>query len=397
MLSDRQANAYIDALGKRLVAHAPGERYPYQFKIVNDTAINAFALPGGFVYINRGALDAADNEAQIAGVMAHEIGHVALRHGTHQASTAYVAQAPLAILGGVLGSNSVGGVLAQLGVSFATSSLLLRYSRDAESQADLMGIQILHDSGYDPRAMVEFFEKIQAQSKGRALQFFSDHPNPENRISNVQREIQKLGGMAPNARTDSPEFHTVKTSMASLPAARRSANGASGSRPSDSRNGRPSAPSGRMVTSSFQDIQFRYPDNWRRYGEGSAMTIAPDGGIINGALTYGMMMSIFESDYHGQGRISLEEATDQLLSDLQRSNPDMRIMRSHTPYRVDGLSGYLIEASNQSPAGGRETDWVFTTLSPDGELYYFVGVAPQNEFNRYSNSFEDVVESVKFR
>ena len=133
MLNDRRANAYVDALGKRLAAHAPGEKYPYQFRIVNDSAINAFALPGGFVYVNRGALEAADTEAQIAGVIAHEIGHVALRHGTHQASTAYVAQAPLAILGGVLGSNSVGGVLAQLGVSFATSSLLLKYSRDVES------------------------------------------------------------------------------------------------------------------------------------------------------------------------------------------------------------------------------------------------------------------------
>jgi predicted Zn-dependent protease len=278
MLNDRQANAYIDALGKRLAAHAPGEKYPYQFRIVNDSAINAFALPGGFVYVNRGALEAADNEAQIAGVIAHEIGHVALRHGTHQASTAYVAQAPLAILGGVLGSNSVGGVLAQLGVSFATSSLLLKYSRDAESQADLMGTQILHDSGYDPRAMVEFFEKIQAQSKGRAIQFLSDHPNPENRIGNVQREIQRLGGMAPNARADSPEFHTVKSGIASLPAARKSAT--AGSRPTDSRNGRPAAPSGRMTTSNFQDLQFRYPDNWRQYGQGSAMTITPDGGII---------------------------------------------------------------------------------------------------------------------
>src|SRR5215510_2402706 len=397
MLNDRRANAYIDALGKRLAAHAPGEKYPYQFRIVNDSAINAFALPGGFVYVNRGALEAADTEAQIAGVIAHEISHVALRHGTHQASTAYVAQAPLAILGGVLGSNSVGGVLAQLGVSFATSSLLLRYSRNAESQADLMGTQILHESGYDPRAMVEFFEKIQAQSKGRAIQFVSDHPNPDNRISNVQREIQRLGGMPPNARTDSPEFQTVKTSMASLPAPRRSANAASGSRPSDNRNGRPGAPSGRMTTSNFQDIQFRYPDNWRQYGQGSAMTLAPDGGIINEALAYGMMMSIFEPDYHGQGRISLEEATDQLLNDLQRSNPGMRITRSHTPDRVGGRAGYLTEASNQSPAGGRETDRVFTTLSPDGQLYYFVGVAPQNDFNLYSNVFEDVVDSVRFR
>src|SRR5262245_28613333 len=305
ILHDRQATAYIDSLGRQLAAHAPGPRYPYQFKIVNDKAINAFALPGGFVYVNRGAIEAADNEAQIAGVIAHEIGHVVLRHGTHQASTAYVAQAPLAILGGVLGSNSVGSVLGQLGVSFATSSLLLKYSRDAESQADLMGTQILHDSGYDPRAMVEFFEKIQAQSKGRAIQFLSDHPNPENRIGNVQREIERLGGMAPNARADSPEFHTVKSSIASLPAARKSAS--AGSRPTDSRNGRPAAPSGRMTTSNFQDIQLRYPDNWRQYGQGSAMTITPDGGIINDALAYGMMMSIFEPDYHGQGRVSLEE------------------------------------------------------------------------------------------
>src|SRR5262249_31347347 len=160
--------------------------------IVNDKAINAFALPGGFVYVNRGAIEAADNEAQIAGVMAHEIGHVVLRHGTNQASKAYVAQAPLAILGGALGSRSIGGVLGQLGISFAASSMLLKYSRDAESQADLMGTQILYDTGYDPRAMVEFFEKIQAESKGRAVQFLSDHPNPDNRISNVQHEIQRL-------------------------------------------------------------------------------------------------------------------------------------------------------------------------------------------------------------
>jgi Zn-dependent protease with chaperone function len=396
MLNDRQANAYIDALGRRLAAHAPGEKYPYQFKIVNDTSINAFALPGGFVYVNRGAIDAADTEAQIAGVIAHEIGHVALRHGTNQASKAYVAQAPLAIVGGVLGSNSVGGVLTQLGVSFATSSLLLKYSRDAESQADLMGTQILYDSGYDPRAMVEFFEKIQKESRGRAVQFFSDHPNPENRISNVQREIERLGGMQANARRDSPDFHTVKTSLAGIPAPRGSSNTRTGSRPTDNGTGRPDVPSGRMTNYNGPDIQFRYPDNWRQYGQGSAMTIAPDGGIINGALAYGIMISTFEPDYHGQGRISLEEATDQLLNELRRSNADMRITRSHERINVGGRAGYLTEASNQSPAGGRETDWVVTTMSPGGQVYYFVGVAPQNEFNRYSNAFEDITDSVRF-
>src|SRR5438477_3341967 len=210
ILNNQQATTYIDALGKSLAAHAPGDKYPFQFKIVNDTAINAFALPGGFIYINRGAIEAADNESQIAGVIAHEIGHVVLRHGTHQISRAYVAQAPLAILGGVLGSGSIGSILGQLGVGFGLNSLFLKYSRDAESQADLMGTQILHDSGYDPRGMVDFFEKLQAQSKEKTSQFFSDHPVPENRISNVQKEIEKLGGPPPNPRTDSSEFQSAK-------------------------------------------------------------------------------------------------------------------------------------------------------------------------------------------
>src|SRR2546427_6754473 len=234
ILNDRQAATYINTLGQNLAAHAPGEKYPYQFKIVNDTAINAFALPGGFVYINRGAIEAADNEGQIAGVMAHEIGHVVLRHGTNQTSKAYIAQAPLAILGGVLGSNSVGSILAQLGVGFATNSLLLKYSRDAERQADLMGTQILHDSGYNPRAMVDFFEKIQAESKGRASEFFSDHPNPENRISYVQQEIVKLGGAPQSARNDSPGFHDLKSRLTGMAApTTRSASGSN--RPSDDR------------------------------------------------------------------------------------------------------------------------------------------------------------------
>src|SRR2546425_2210103 len=397
ILNDRQATSYIDTLGKQLASHAPGEKYPYQFRIVNDTSINAFALPGGFIYVNRGAIDAADNEAQIAGVMAHEIGHVVMRHGTNQVSKAYLAQAPLALLGGALGSNSIGSVLAQLGVSLGLNSLFLKYSRDAETQADLMGTQILHDSGYDPKAMVEFFEKIQAESKGRAIQFFSDHPNPENRISNVQHEIERLGGAPPNARRDSPDFQTAKNLVAGLPAPKGGARGATNA-PTDSRNGgKPQPPSSRMISYNANDLQFRYPDNWKQYGQGSAITFAPDSGIVNGALAYGMMVAEFEPDYHGQGRISLEEATDQLLSDLQRSNSNMRITRSHERIRVSGQAGLLTEASNQSPAGGREVDWIVTAMRSDGMMYYFVGVAPQNEFSRYSNAFQDIIDSVKLR
>src|SRR5579884_3824859 len=214
ILNDPKATAYISELGKKLVAKAPNrpEQYPFQFKIVNDKSINAFALPGGFVYVNRGAIEAATNEAQIAGVIAHEIGHVVMRHGTNQASKAYMAKMPLAILGGMLGGASVAGVMTQLGIAFGANSLILRYSREAESQADLIGVQILYDCGYDPRQMTNFFEILQTESGAgaRASQFFSDHPNPENRIGNVDKEIVKLGGAPPDAVTDTPEFQQIK-------------------------------------------------------------------------------------------------------------------------------------------------------------------------------------------
>jgi predicted Zn-dependent protease len=208
IIHDSEISSYITTLGRRLASRARGERYPYQFKVVNDKAINAFALPGGFLYINRGIFANADNEAQLAGVMAHEISHVVLRHGTNQMSKTYAAQAPLAVVGGVLG-GSIGGVLAQTGASFAANSVLLKFSRDAERQADLMGTQILYDAGYDPRAMPQFFEKIEAEAGSRGADFFSDHPNPGNRISSVNQEIAKLGG-ANRPKTDSADFQRIK-------------------------------------------------------------------------------------------------------------------------------------------------------------------------------------------
>ena len=160
IIDDTLLAEYVNRLGQQLSMVAPFERYPYQFKLVNDTTINAFALPGGFIYIHRGIIEMADREAELAGVIAHEIGHVALRHGTNQASKAYIAQAPLAILGGIFGGGSgVGSILTELGIGFGANSIFLKFSRDAEKQADLLGAQILHDAGYDPRGMTEFFEE----------------------------------------------------------------------------------------------------------------------------------------------------------------------------------------------------------------------------------------------
>jgi predicted Zn-dependent protease len=223
LMGDSQVVNYVGSLGKRLAAIAPnqssGVKYDWTFKVVNSSEINAFALPGGFIFVNRGAIEAAQDEAQIAGVLAHEEGHVVMRHGTHQVSEMMLAQVPLSLLAGVLGqSSSLAGQLAQLGLSFGANSILLRNSRSAESQADEVGTYILYRAGYDPHAMAQFFGIIEKKYPRRTMQFFSNHPNPGNRIRNVDEEIPKLGPRK-DWKEDSPEFQAVKQKLQHMPPA----------------------------------------------------------------------------------------------------------------------------------------------------------------------------------
>jgi predicted Zn-dependent protease len=215
LLNDTRVDDYLDGLGKRLASYAPGYKFPYQYRCVNDENINAFALPGGFIYINRGVIEAADDEAQLAGVMAHETSHVALRHGTNQVSKAEAWRIPLGLLGA---AGGLGGLIGQVGAGFTLNSIILKYSRDDEMQADVLGTQILYDAGYDPRALAQFFEKIEAESKGKEpAQFFSDHPNPGNRIGRIDEEVDKLGGPEPDYRSDSDDFRSIKIYIMKLP------------------------------------------------------------------------------------------------------------------------------------------------------------------------------------
>jgi Zn-dependent protease with chaperone function len=398
MLNDPRVDSYLNNLGRRLASHAPGYRFSYQYKCVNSREINAFALPGGFVYINRGVIEAADNEAQLAGVMAHETSHVALRHGTNQASKAYAAQVPLAILGGLVGGNSVAGLMAQLGASFTLNSVMLKYSRTDESQADIMGTQILYDSGYDPRAMAQFFEKLQAESKGkRPAEFFSDHPNPEHRIDRVDEEVDKLGGPPPNYKTDSPEFQGIKRYVLSLPAPPKSG---SRGRSNSSRGNAPSRPSNRFRDFENDSFAVRFPDNWGQQGQGNAVAFVPDGGVVddgrgNAALAYGVMVNIFEPQSRGGTSPSLDDATDQLINSLNRSNPAMRVARQREYLRVDGERAASTHLTNDSPLGGRENDWVVSMMRPEG-LLFFVCVVPERESADYDPTFQAIISSIRF-
>jgi predicted Zn-dependent protease len=193
VIHDAFLTEYVTRVGNRLVGaqEARDSGFPFTFEVVADPSINAFALPGGPMFINTGLLKAVDNEAQLAGVMGHEMSHVILRHGTNQASKSKLIELP-AVLGSQVAGGSLVGQLTQLGIGLGANSVLLKFSRSAESQADLMGSHLMAEAGYNPIEMARFFEKLNAQGGGRTIQFFSDHPNPDNRERAIEQEVQRL-------------------------------------------------------------------------------------------------------------------------------------------------------------------------------------------------------------
>jgi len=218
--------SYLTMLGDRLVAAAPPELkqpvYQYSFTPVNVKEINAFALPGGPMFVNRGMFDAAESEGEVVGVMAHELSHVLLRHGTANASKAQNPWLQLGQIAGAVGGAVVGGgagsAIAQ-GSQFGLGTLLLRYSRDFEKQADLLGAQIMARAGYDPRALARMFETIEQQARssgGGGPEWMSSHPNPGNRTQYINQEAALL---TVASAADVSEFESIKAAFASLPPA----------------------------------------------------------------------------------------------------------------------------------------------------------------------------------
>lgn len=199
IIENEKISRYLTKLGDRLVAAAPAELkqpvYEYSFTPVNVKEINAFALPGGPMFVNRGMFDAADSEGEVVGVMAHELSHVLLRHGTANASKAQNPWLQLGQLAGAVGGAVVGGAagsaIAQTS-QFGLGTLLLRYSRDFEKQADLLGAQIMARAGYDPRRMADMFDTLAQQNGGGGIEFLSDHPDPGNRRAAILQEARSL-------------------------------------------------------------------------------------------------------------------------------------------------------------------------------------------------------------
>ena len=223
LLTDDVVNAYIKGLGLYLVEYSGRSDIDYSFKVIDSSDVNAFALPGGFIYVNRGLIEKADNESELAGVLAHEIAHVVGRHSVEQVKRSQMTGLGLGVLDMVLRNRGTGASVANLASQMVASGAFMHYSREAEREADRLGAQNLYDAGFDPRGMVTFFQKLDAMrgSEGNVIDdFFATHPSPDERVGNVSDLIETFPPKE-GPFTQSGKLEQVQARLAKSPPPRR--------------------------------------------------------------------------------------------------------------------------------------------------------------------------------
>ena len=417
LVNDARVQAFVEQIGAKLAAHAPGPDFPYAFKVVNASDLNAFALPGGPVYLNRGVIESARTEGEVAGVLAHEIAHVGLRHGTHEASKQYLAQAGFGLLGGLIGKDARNSDVAQIVGGFGLNALFLKYSREAESQADVAGVQIMTAAGYSPSDMASFFDLLQQADSRRSVEWLSSHPTPSHRQDRIREEARLIG--APSASTPSSRaFLDARAALARMrpaPTTTELKKGATSGTTSSTSSGTSSGTSTSTGTVSsrrrtpvqtdielpsrtnvtFRDdtgvFQVRYPSNWRvdHDEDGMGVTLTPPNGVLRVGnrteIVVGAIIDHYEpfgttrrpSTLFGDTTQS-SDATADLVDGLLRSQRHLRQTGSLRRIRwSDNVRGLAATLAGVSPSTGIDERVVVATRElEDGHLLYVLFVAP---------------------
>jgi Zn-dependent protease with chaperone function len=433
---------YVRQLGQKLVATIPPQySWPFEFHVVAQKEINAFALPGGPMFVNIGTITAAANEAELAGVMAHEMSHVYMQHSAKQAgkaqTTGMLAGLASEVLGGTVGNMAGGmvGQLGQMGIQMGAQGLMMKYSRTDESQADAVGAVILYKAGYNPQAMADFFRTLESQGGQSPPQWLSDHPNPGNRELAIEREIRNWP--TENYTSDSPAFAKTRQQAMGVKAytgqeitqgaksgqwaALNRKNGAAfnsggasavpSNAPASAASAVPHvpavalqsvAPSQRMIPEDLGPVKMNCPENWQvkmPERQGQFVTIAPPAGIASGDVGYGILVNGVASP-KGQ-RMSVDEITGRLVQEMQQSS-GVQPVGNVQPITVAGIQGRSVMLQGPSPfanANGqpqKEGDWLVTVPQRDGSVIFMVFVAPQSDFARFQPTFEAILKSVQF-
>ncbi len=408
---------YVQSLGRRLQGVIPQQyNWPYQFHVVEQKEINAFALPGGPVFVNVGTILAADNEAELAGVMAHEMSHVYMQHSVKQMQKS-TGPNILAGLGQILGSmiGGIGGAVASLGGQLAGGVLSMRYSRADEAQADAVGAIMMYKAGYNPLFLAQFFQKLEKEGGSGGPQFLSDHPNPGNRYDAIKKEVANWP--SETYHNDSQQFVSARQQARSVPAYTaqqidqmaktgqiHNTSGPGGA-PTP-----PSIPAGSvgssqvMPSGSFQQLQgapfaIEYPTNWQAMQDqqSGGVTIAPQAGVSQGGVAYGAVIGAFQP----QNANDLNSATQQLIATLQQQNPGLRQAGNLQNIRVNGVPGKSVDLLGQSPIAGsngqplQEHDWLVTLPAGNGAVVSLVFVAPEHDFNRLRPTFQQMLRTFR--
>lgn len=419
---------YVQQLGRKLETTIPQQRsWPYQFHVVQQKEINAFALPGGPIFINIGTIQSAENEAQLAGVMAHEMSHIYMQHTAKSMPKQEMTQVFAGILGAVL-PGSTAGNLARLGIQVGAGSVLLKYSRKDEAQADAVGAIIAYKAGYNPRALAEFFKKLEQQGGAGGPQFLSDHPNPGNREQAIADEIRNWPPR--NYVNNSESFVAAKQESGQIKAytAQEIAAGAKqglwleqnrrngavpGNVPASSNRNSESSPgtatlqdvsfgqvkpSGTFIQYRQSDFSFSYPNNWQVNQGNGSVTIAPQAGVSSGAVAYG----VIAGEATNQNARGLDQATDNLIQNLQQSNPGLRASGDVSRTEINGMDARSVYLAGNSPIqrNGQplaERDWLVTVARGQGSLIYLVFISPEPDFSQLKPTFQRILESLQLQ
>jgi Zn-dependent protease with chaperone function len=417
---------YVQELGKKLEKQIPSQySWPYQFHVVQQKEINAFALPGGPIFINVGTINAAANEAQLAGVMSHEMSHVYMQHSAkQQTSAAHTLAELLGAAADMLGGSALGN-LARVGIQFGAGTVLMKYSRADEAQADSVGAIIMYKAGYNPMELANFFEVL-AKQGGAPPQFLSDHPNPGNRSAAIAKEIR----FWPRQKylSDTQSFVSAKKQAGGVKSysAQEISDGAkqglwarqnvqSGAAPptapdaatqtgsvSPSSGGVPDVPFDQIKPSSrFTEIHqtgfsISYPSNWTTAPGQNSITIAPKAGVNQNAIAYGIIVSTAQDANAG----SLDRVAKDLIQNLQQSNPGMRQNGDMCTIEVNGVAGRSVELASDSPLqqSGKplpERDWLVVAPGPGGAYLYLIFIAPERDFGTLNSTYQRTLDSLR--
>ena len=400
LLGDPQLNAYVQRVGQRLVAAIPPEfqhqEFQYYFKVVNAKEINAFALPGGPMYVNTGMIAAAKTEAEMAGVMAHEISHVALRHGTAQVTKAQKYDTFSQILG--MGGAVLGGPIgtaAQLGAQ-GMGVYLLKFSREYESEADLLGARIMATAGYDPRDLANMFKTIESQGGGEGG-WFSSHPSAKDRYAKINKEAELLK-VNTAAAPDANDLVAAKQRLSGGPMTANNQGTAVGNaaNPAGPPSGRVEKPSSRYVPYDKGVFSVSVPENWKPLEGQNGLWFAPAGGAgsVNGqtVFTHAVNLGAVRSATKDP-----QQATDEFIKSITQGS-DLRARGGYQRVDVNGRPGQIITFDNVNEATGQpELVNIITTQLRSGDLFYMIAVSPRDDYQSYHPTFAEILRSIRFK